>query len=726
MNRRRRKQKQKHQRRKEADQRKVKVWESYLRAGETEREVYDQQAKENLDYYHGRHEEQFKKLLQAFTQLQPGQAIKVNKAAQIRAVLGPKVYQQNPTRQINARITDSVSKAMAAVMRSYVNYTPNETNLRRELRKAIDDSLMRGRGFMQTGFDDSRELVTSWAVPSNQVVIDPDATSLEDAYWVAVRHVRPLWEVRDEIEPWRAKGLKANAKGKAGSTAEDDDTELEAQEAEDELNAGGTNELVAYYEVWSKMGNGLDRGIEADNQDATSDDWVRLWIKPGHHCPLLEGEWDAPLYFDDEWPLVALDLVAPIDQLWPTSLMEQARQHIRALDVLATLSLHLAKIHAREIYFVSSKLSTQVIAKIENGPPTTVVHVPHQSGQLLRDMIQRFDTGQGKYDVVQAMQWHERELGMITGLLDVLTGQTALQAQERSATAVQQKQNAVNDRLQDLVDLVEEFCSRLARNEALTIRLPGPVDAEDVAEVVRDVDLGWLVSLKIPEEVPVRTRQSDRELARLGRQYLQLTGQPAKGVPDDELVQIARDADMAEIALDVLVPQVADYYATKEQAELALQFVVGIPAQPGGVDPATGMEIPPAPAVPGALEDMAQQGNAMAGRVLRALSNGGSVSVRPVTVEDVWRDTAGITSRELVRELDYDVVAGSTKKLGPERMGEIADTMISQFLPILAQNADYANMQKVMDFAQEAMGLPVDKRITLNPPPAPAPEGAPA
>jgi hypothetical protein len=100
------------------------------------------------------------------------------------------------------------------------------------------------------------------------------------------------------------------------------------------------------------------------------------------------------------------------------------------------------------------------------------------------------------------------------------------------------------------------------------------------------------------------------------------------------------------------------------------------------------------------------------------------VEVRPVTVEDVWEDTAGISPEELVRELGYEIAAGSMQKFDKSRELELAEVALSQVMPAAIQNGDYALANAIFQRVDDANEVPEDKRLPPLQPPPPPPEAA--
>jgi hypothetical protein len=100
------------------------------------------------------------------------------------------------------------------------------------------------------------------------------------------------------------------------------------------------------------------------------------------------------------------------------------------------------------------------------------------------------------------------------------------------------------------------------------------------------------------------------------------------------------------------------------------------------------------------------------------------VSIRMVGVEDVWRDTAGIDEKELMRELTYELATGSMGKFDKEREVELAEIAMQQVMPLAVQAGDYNLINAIFQRADDAHEVPDDKRLPSLQPPPPPPEPA--
>ena len=662
------------------------IWVRQIRRGEDAKKDYVAQADETLSYFKAVHKRLYESpaTRDYFAEFDGSACVSVCKAGQARGVLGPFLYQKNPRRVVRTRSNDAVKITLAHVLQSYLNYTPREGHLQAEARRAIDDALMRGVGFLRTGFDPERRIATSWYVSSADVVIDPDARCLEEALWVAVKHRETLWQLRsrvldrargqDRVESTRDKTVhRHEAQARAALREIKESVDRYAKEGTERRPDG-----VTTWTVWSKLGKGWRSSDDPEDHDREDDAALFYQIEvldrdaPAACPPLYCGPWDTRIYLDDAWPLTPLAFVPTLDELWPVSVFGQGRSHMAAIDLLASVSLHLAKVHARDIYFTSEAIEPDDLQRVVHGGLSEVIHAKTRVGERLSDVIHRFDTGAISAEVQRQIDWHEYQFGMTTGMTDALSGAArGAEGVERSATAANLKHQAGVNRLSVFREDVEQWAALAARAEAIFVRTD--LDPDEVEVVVGEtMEMPYLVSVRIGHvELPLR--------------------------PVGDLEGLAPGA-IRSVA-DVL-PEVATYFATEQEAQAAADLWVQAFQQRAMGDP-----------------DVAAQ----AAMLLPAMAQGQGVGVRKVKVADVWRDTAGMSPRDLVREYAYEVAVGSTRRLDPQARIEQTKELMNNVLPVLLQTGNFQAANKVLQTWQDANDVPHEDRAEIAPPPAPPP-----
>jgi hypothetical protein len=181
-------------------------------------EKYDDLWQRMIDLYRGKHHR---------TDIKEDQLL-VNMAFSTINIVAPSVSVNHPKITVNARRPDDADKAI--VTEAIVNYWWRHYDCQKEFRRAVKDTLICGHGWIKTGyryveeekaaensFDSYDELVEDReenAAESNLIVkedrpfvervspfdmyVDPDATSMEDAHWIAQRIRRPLEDIKKD------------------------------------------------------------------------------------------------------------------------------------------------------------------------------------------------------------------------------------------------------------------------------------------------------------------------------------------------------------------------------------------------------------------------------------------------------------------------------------------------------------------------------------------------
>ena len=173
-------------RRKAVDQEKARVWTRYIRAGIASKARWQEAAKDVMSYFNSvEHSDYFNGSLGAtsgyMNLADKSLCVSVNRAALVRSVICPHLYQKAPKREVNAKRRDAVSIALAHLLEVLLNYTVRETSYTRSAYRQIDDSALRSIGFLRTGWDPIYRVYTSWWVSSERVVVDPAAVQIDDA-----------------------------------------------------------------------------------------------------------------------------------------------------------------------------------------------------------------------------------------------------------------------------------------------------------------------------------------------------------------------------------------------------------------------------------------------------------------------------------------------------------------------------------------------------------------
>lgn len=667
------------ERKRRVDAEKARIWTNCIRAGLEAKAEWLEARRDVLSYFNVTHDKFFDESLSqgsTFLNLDRGIQVSVNRAALIRAVIAPHLYQKAPTREVNTTRSDAVSVALSRVLELLLNYSVRESNFTKAVYRLIDDAELAGLGALRTVWDDVYKIVTSVWVPSDRIVVDPAAVTLDDARWIAISTRMPLDEVEETYggkgNEWRVEELKAAA-------------------GKEELGGGSPGALSSYlrdqisvWDVYSKRGTGLKRGPEAldethefrnDNDDKK---YVKFTIVLDHKQTLEEGPWEWPLYLDKRWPITTCQFVESLDRFWAPSPMQQAMPHQKNADLFASLLTAQARIDSRDVLFYrAGMLDADAVEQVLHGGPHEAVALGDLPvGMKAQDVIYQLPLGKSSEGIMRGLDWHLGQFDLISGATPVLQGGVDPGPQDRSATASQQKSAAANVRLMDQLSRVEDALAQAGRNEAIAWRLGGLAKIEDVQRIVGDLDLGW----RLDATVPVKLRGAGVSLETL--HSLCATYYPsAMGV--DEEGNAERHPRYGPDPL--LLEQIP-------QLEMALQQAAMLPGATEAQEIVMGMV-------------MSKQG----------------FRPRRVTAKDVFEDTAGMGPEEIVREFTFSVAAGSTQKQDTAAKRERAVSLEQNALPAALKSGDYNMVNAILARADDAFGVPPDERLPPMKPPMPPP-----
>lgn len=652
----------------ERDSALVELWTERLREAVDAKETFDEAAVEVEELFTGEPDPFFdSEVLKNFLDVTNCPQATVNIPFQIRSWLGPNLYQRNPTRTVTSRTKDSILSGLGQVIGAWLNYTPGETGLAEESRLAVDEALIDGRACAYTGYSDTFGMVTSWFVSIRDVLIDPGAKRPKDAYWIALRRTLPRWELEKEFKD-SAKDLPETALPDTIANGTEESAQVQGKRGDgDEDDC--SSDVVTFYEVYSRMGTGW-RGSDVEEPGDDSFDYKKIVLVPGFEKPLYVGRWETPLYVDGIFPLTFLDLTPTKNSLWPVSLIKAALPSLRAVNLLSSISLEKAKQHARELFFVWGGLDDDQKEQIASGGLSEVIEVKGSDQVMgVEQLVKRWESGAISPEIEHERQFHLNQIGEVTGLLPILKGQSSEQ-QIRSATEADIQDRNARSRLQDLSERVEDWATRLARNEGLLCRLT--MDADEVSRYLDanvELELGYRIVVKTFGGVPLPTRLY---------------------APGSDV-----DPTKEKPCLQGLAPEFARYFPDPQSAQEALaMFLAVLPQAQQAYAQRTGTEL--------YLERDMQTGsyNATVGRV---------------RVDDVWIDTAYLGPADLAREISFRIEAGSTKRPDANKKIDQANTLMASVAQPALQMGDVQTYNRALSQVYEAQGFAPKDRILLDP-----------
>jgi hypothetical protein len=459
---------------------------------------------------------------------------------QMMQVIGPQQQQSEITDQLVARL-----------LQTWLNYTPREQpkgGLIGQSELAIVDALIKGRGIMATRpyrMPQSDQVLTgSFRIAPEDLLIDPDFRSLDDAKWIALKHIDTHWSLERRFK------LPANSlKGRASL-----ESSWHYGTTGSEYRTGGeSNDLVCWFEIWSKTGcgarlSGMHMPIK-EHLEKVVGDYAYLAIAPAVPFPLnlysqdlrtggagatglsndevkTKLSWPVPTYGDDRWPLEVLDFYPDTESSWPVAPMAPGLGELKFLNFLIPWACNRAYSTSRDFLAVAGAHADHYTKYLEEGNDLSVIPTPIGVADV-RAVMQVLQFPAMNMDVWKLIEMVGNLFDRRVGLTESAYGMNEGGTQSRSAEDVIQKQRAVGIRpdhmrrkvvqWQSALSCLEAFCARWFVQGKDVLPLMGPlgqflwerfVMSTDVQLVTRE--MAYTVST-----ASIRRPDRDRDVANL-------------------------------------------------------------------------------------------------------------------------------------------------------------------------------------------------------------------
>lgn len=432
--------------------------------------------------------------------------VTVNKYREMVDLFLPVLHYRNPVRTVtprrpnipplmigteleaHARQVEMRDQARSEMLSWYLNYTPHELDYKGESRAGITEGLIKGRGVTWTGIYNhfGQRLVGSFYDSVDNLGIDPDVERVRDATFIYRKRRQPHWQVEQKFG-WPENSLKKKATDESKHQEASTDTRPNGLY---DRRSGDTNDLVTYYEVYSRMGFGTrlkgagdkDTLLEGINDD---EQYVYLVICPQADAPLnLNPEfmksasvdekrsamrWHTPFWRDrtNPWPCSLLDFHPVPRQVWPQSHMRPAQPYQQFLNWAYSFLMSRIAVTSRLFLAVPKEVEQELWQKIEEGFDLTMLPLDPTSpdANKLLQFIQHPPVNKDIWDIIQGV---EMALDKATGLNELMYGMTSRQM--RTASEASLKREMINIRPDDMAECVESWHTEVARKEAIATR----------------------------------------------------------------------------------------------------------------------------------------------------------------------------------------------------------------------------------------------------------------
>jgi hypothetical protein len=383
-------------------------------------------------------------------------------------------------------------KVVSKLLEDYLNYTPNELDLKRHSRKVVEEAFIKGASVwwheLYTPPGANTKLAGSFFDSIDNLVWDPDADEYEDIRWAARRRVQPLDEAAAKFGVSRD-----DLKGHLESYSERADEGERGYEYK--RKTGKTNDLICYWEIYSKTGFG-DRLKDADKDlrgkfDALGPNCY-IVVAEGVDFPLnvppamlaeevdetgvpptmfMNAQWPIPFWAEPNgWPFTLLGWHGKPGYSWPISLIRPGIGELRFINwAMSFLATRIAT-SSQTLIGVSKAADPDLKAKIleKNEGGFKIVEISEAIGRSVNDVLSVFNM-----PGVTSDMWNI--IAEVTALFDRRVGLTELiygmsRASFRSAAEAAVKSEQISVRPDDYANTLEDALSEVARKEALLAR----------------------------------------------------------------------------------------------------------------------------------------------------------------------------------------------------------------------------------------------------------------
>ena len=395
-------------------------------------------------------------------------------------------------------------KLVSRLLEDYLNYTPNELNLKQHSRKVVEEAFIKGCSvwwhelYQPPGTE--TKFAGSFFDSVDNLVWDPDADEFEDILWCARKRVHPVDYVANKFglnrDDLRGHGESYNSQARSSERGYNH-----------KKKNGKTNDLVTYWEIYSKTGFG-DRLKDGDKElrgkfDALGPNCF-IVVAEGVDFPLnappamlqeevdetgipqslfMAAQWPIPFWAEPNgWPFTLLAWHGKPGYSWPLSLIRPGIGELRfinwAMSFLATRIATSSQTLVGVAKAADPDIKSKILEKAEGG--FKIVEISEAIGRSVNDVISVFQMPGVTQDMYQI-------IAEVTALFDRRVGLTELlyglsRNQFRSAAEAQVKAEQISVRPDDYANQLEDALSEVARKEALMARWL--ISPEDVAPLL--------------------------------------------------------------------------------------------------------------------------------------------------------------------------------------------------------------------------------------------------
>ena len=381
----------------------------------------------------------------------------------------------------------------SSLWQDILSYMPREQphgGLAEHSSAAIREALVTGRGVLwpEAYIPPGSDIVMSacnydFTGGNRSLLIDPDAKSLSDAWFIMRERWLPHWYMERQ---WRLPqgSLKQYSTQQTNAMIGYRETEPLGGPS---VPRGKAQHMIQHWEVFSKMGVG-SRLQEVNSQwsrafDQVVGDFAYMVIAENVPFPLNAPpnrfnqntydddtrqmfRWPTPFYDDNKWPCAVLDFHPRINNPYPIAPLEPGLGELICINMIASHLANRVWLSGRDFIAVLKSAHKEVKEIIEQGKDLSILPVSTLHDDI-RKVIQFVQHPQINLDVWQVLNFFMQMFDKRVGMTDLLYGMNPGGSQLRSATDANNRMQAVSNRPDYMAARVESWQTEAAQMEML-------------------------------------------------------------------------------------------------------------------------------------------------------------------------------------------------------------------------------------------------------------------
>jgi hypothetical protein len=487
----------------------------------------------------------------------------VNKAFELVAVFGPNLLWDIPHRTVKPKrminypqellmslfqdeqalqqamqqqsMESQQDKATAYLMECALNYFAREQpggGLGRHSKRCVVDALLTGRGCSITrpySFHGSnRTLVGTFRIDPRSLLSDPDQTSIDEAKWIAIKHVDPYWEVerRFQLEPNSLRGRASleSSWTRSESATQPDRGNMHRQQ-------GITNELVVWWEIYSKTGPGTRmsnmQSPIREHLEETVGDYAYIAISANVPFPLncpaeklrrgatdaqvkQDFSWPVPLWADERWPVEVLDFFDDPEGAYPIAPMAPGLGELKFMNHMMSWLANRIYSSSRDFWAVAGPHVEHYREHLTNSLDQGIIPTPLMVDDV-RKAIMVLQQPETRMDSWRILEQVADQFQKATGLTEFAYGLNEGGTQDRTAETTLARSKAVGARPEMMQKSIIEWQSNIAAIEAFLARWF--VTGEDLQPKIGQIGRQLWEKLVMSSDVEQVVRQMTYEVS---------------------------------------------------------------------------------------------------------------------------------------------------------------------------------------------------------------------